>query len=531
MKIPRPIYRILALGSFSPVPEVGFSLTAVTVETPTLGDALTALNPRFWVPVPKEICPDGGLTLQPARIRDFSPDAIIQTTPYLRDLATADELIAARHPRLTPAEIAAQIRSTWPDLPLDLSPAGPRPPAARSADAVADILAMVAVPEGQTPPGGNGGGPQSWREQIGGLLTANMECIFGNREFRTWEAAWRGVECLVRQGGIRPGGPVSLTIIPVSPPTLDVAWANLRGELAADLPDLIIIDCPLDNTPRGMATLNGIGNGAAGLLTPTATWITPEFFHLSTWRELQRLAYLKHHLEDAAYAKWRQLRKEAAGDWLVVTCNRFLTRPPYGKDNPPRTVTFSEAEPLWISPVWALGALAAQSVNHFGWPTRLTDYMQIRLTDLALAGPQQESSLSDRAVTETIFSEERLRQFGEIGMTTLTGAADRDAACLPRAAVASGASLPARMFFSRIIGFLIRMRNVYDREGGGEDPAAYVSAALTAFFAATGKEPPGDLRVETVAAAEEDRQDLSITFTPPASVSPDTRCLAFTFTW
>jgi type VI secretion system protein ImpC len=526
-----PPYTILALGPFCPVPETGFSAPIISVETKTLQEAFGQLSPRLWIPAPGDICPSGGLTLQPSSLRDLTPDGLIRTTPYLKDLSDAGEFIAkGQSSGADPADIAARVRATWPHLPLDLSiPAASAQPAVRQESAIDDILAMVAMPGGDAQVRSrSAGGPADWKRQLDDLVVANIVCIFTNEDFRTFEASWRGVECLGRRGGIgEAGSRVALKIVPVSAATLSGTLDYLAVELATDTPDLILIDLCQDNSPGGIEGLGKIAAFAATLLTPTAAWINPGFFHLDNWRELHHLPYLKNHLDDAIYAKWRKLREEPSGQWLALTCNRFLTRPAYGEDNRPRAVVFSETEPLWISPVWALGTLAARSVGRFGWPTRLTDYLAVNLKDLAVSLQGDDTG----AATETIFPDDRIRQFVEIGITPLAGVPGQDTAFIPKAAVASGASLLSQMFFSRIIGFLIRLREEYEEIGEEAEPARYVTAALTAFFEATGLEPPDDLWITAGPGEEESTLPLEIAFTPPQAVSPDSRKLTFTFSW
>ena len=540
MKTIPPPYTILALGPFSTIPETGFSVNIIPVETTTLQEAFGQLSPRLWIPAPADICPPGGLTLQPSVIRDLTPDGLIRTTPYLKDLCDAGEFVAkGQTSGATPADIAAQVKSAWPHLPLDLSlstVSAHAQQATRQDSAIDDILSMVAMPGGadQEGPGPkSAGGPGDWKKQIDNLLSANIACIFNNEEFRSFEAAWRGVECLVRQGGVKEGGKIVLKIIPASAVTLTTALEYLASELAEDTPDLILIDLPLDNTPGGVETMEKIAAFAADLLIPTATWITPAFFHLDNWRELHRLSYLKNHIDNAVYAKWRKLREQQSGQWLTLTCNRFLTRALYGENNRPRLVAFTETEPLWISPVWALGTLAAQSVNQFGWPSRLTDYMRVRMKDLAVSLQEDETA----AATETIFPDDRIRQFVEIGITPLAGAPGQDTAFMPKASVASGESLLSQMFFSRIIGFLIRLRNAYEESDKETEPVSFVTEALMAFFDATGQEPPDDLSVTVGPYPEGHKQEdeallpMDIAFIPPRAVSPDSRKMAFTFSW
>jgi len=78
---------------------------------------------------------------------------------------------------------------------------------------------------------------------------------------------------------------------------------------------------------------------------------------------------------------------------------------------------------------------------------------------------------------------------------------------------------------------LIRLRDTWEDSGGETDPAGFVAAGLASLFTATGQETPADMRVNAVPREEGAAPALEITFTPPAGISPETRRLAFTFTW
>ena len=88
------------------------------------------------------------------------------------------------------------------------------------------------------------------------------------------ESVWQGIEYLLRQG--MGNGEMSLEIIPVSQDTLD----DLMTHLIEHLPSLILVDLPLDNSPRSLGLLEKIALFSETLLVPTLCWITPQFFYL-----------------------------------------------------------------------------------------------------------------------------------------------------------------------------------------------------------------------------------------------------------
>jgi predicted component of type VI protein secretion system len=129
-----------------------------------------------------------------------------------------------------------------------------------------------------------------------------------------------------------------------------------------------------DNSPASVELLEAVSAFADTVLAPTVVSVGSHFLDLGRVERIDRLAYLAHHIEDnPVYAKWNRLRSLPEANWLVAACNGFLARPRYAGQSAARDVLFEEASPLWISPVWAVGTLAAQSAVRIGWPTRLSD--------------------------------------------------------------------------------------------------------------------------------------------------------------
>ncbi|MEW6261638.1 MAG: type VI secretion system contractile sheath large subunit [Thermodesulfobacteriota bacterium] len=520
-------YSILVLAPFAPVPETGPQGGLIPADLSSLDEAAAAVNPRFYIPAPLEACPAGGVAIEIKSLKDFKPDRLVSNTAYLKTVREAGRYVAeALAGGAAPRKISERLRSDWPGLPAGLTspPAGSRT-GKRAPSQVDDILTLVAQPEG----GGKTPGPQTkdWPARFDDLLADLLRAIFGQPEFRAAEAAWRGLEVLVSQGQIKEGQGFKLNLATVSLDSLEETLNRLKDDFSALPPHLGLIDLPGDSSPRGLELLEKTANWAEELLTPTACWLGPAFFHLKDWSELKRVPYLKHYLEDAAFAKWRKLADRSAADWLCLTLNRFLGRLPYGRDNRPKGVYFEEEEPLWLSPVWALGALAAQSVNGFGWPSRLTDYNRVSLTNLPLAGAGGEGP----AATEMLLSEDRLFEFIEVGLSPLFGPLRKDVAFLPKEATLARGSFKGQLFVARLFGFLFWCRENLAVPAGTVELAGQVKAALARFWEGTGHQPPDDLEVTPGGAGPEGPVHLKIGLTPPRSVWPGASRLEFTFNW
>ena len=525
MKIPDTPFTILALGPFALTTGAARSLPAAT-----LNDALAALTPEIWVPLAKELCPAGGVLIKPRRMKDFTPDGMVETVPHLKDLADCLTLIDEAPGRgLSHQETGGLLRERLPGISIDFSYQAPDTPKKGAGNAVDDILSMVAMPEKgaahASPAEGNG--PRAWRKEIDSLLSATIEAIFADEPFRAFEGAWRGMETIMKQGPAGEGKDTRLTFAPVTHDTLPATLDLLQETLAGSPPNLVIIDLPFDNSPASVESMEKVALFADTLLAPTALWLTPRFLNLDEWEGLGRLSFLATYTDNAAYAKWKNLRSLPEARWLGALCNRFLARSPYGEENKPRTVSFTERFLPWVSPVYALAALAARSTAAFGSASRLTDSTHIMLEDCGLQslGPDM------RVSTEAMITTDRMRQFADIGVTPLMGTAMRDVVHMPSAVTVSGDSLPFQIFFSSLVGFLAALREWPEFSAKGDDPAEGVQEALALYLGKAGHGVPPDLEVTSGEPGSDGSCPLFIAFTPSHDILRGTGRLTFTYAW
>ncbi|MDI6755422.1 MAG: type VI secretion system contractile sheath large subunit, partial [Thermodesulfobacteriota bacterium] len=303
------------------------------------------------------------------------------------------------------------------------------------------------------------------------------------------ESVWRGLKLLMKQG--RRDGEIELRIVPVSLNTLEETLDHLWPGLIQDLPSLIILDLPFDNSPRSLELLEKIALFAETLLVPAVCWITPKFFYLDTWPDLPKLPFLPHYLEEPVFAKWRHLKESSSARWMALTCNRFLVRFPYGTDNKPGLIQFEEAEKLWISPVWAVGSLIVQSFARNGWPTRFTDWQNIKLENLALSQGEGNKHLS----TEALFADDRIEQFIKGGFIPLIAPPNKDNAFLPVETTVAGSPLSHQLFLARITQFLFWCKDNWEQDLEPNILEKRLKEAFSLFWERTGHQRPQVLEI------------------------------------
>jgi len=461
-------YKVFVLAPFTPVEKETFTPRFEKVDRFSLDRVMEAINPVFRVPVP-----GGGIDLSISGMKDFRP-----------------RHMAKKHPKLSdPAEKTAREAS--------------KPAAGDTNDRVDDILSMVEAPSGKERSGtvSEPAGDQDF-----------LPAIFSDPDFRKAESAWRGLQLLLEQGDVRGDGPVDVRICPVSGESLAHVLDGLAKLGSEQFPNLVLIDLPFGNTRSMIDSLEKTAEFSDNMMTPVCFRLDPGFFSIDGWNRLGKIAYLKHHLEEDAYIKWNKIKAHPGAGGLIAACNGFVSRTRHDFEN----------KPLFSSPVWALGTLCAQSVNFTGWPMAFTRYTDIRLENLPVETVDDTISCS----VEALFSEDRILQFIETGITPLVGAKNRDTAFMPRQTALSGEPVLFGMFFNRVLGTLIR------EEGGGskaEKAAEKIASALAGLFVHTGHPVPLDMSVTFHGESEDKMPVYLVSFTPPDSLLKNSDKIEFSF--
>jgi hypothetical protein len=486
-----PRFNLLALGPFDGADTRGDSPVwdrpPIRVDRVGLDDAMAAMNIRWWLPLETSCCPAGGLEFHMDHLKGLHPDGLLKCHPYLVQLDQARGFLdQCRKDGWTAARIRAGLHR-WPDLPAVEIAERPSPSAAApSSDTIDNLLSMVAMPDQQASPLPDHAAASNPFDAIIRQVLANL---FAHPPFRRLEAAWRGLRLLLQQGAVEDS--IRVTIAPIHPETLDAVLEALSVHLVDDLPNFILMDLAFDNSPLAAERLAGAARWASSFMAPLAAWVPPAFFHIDTWDDLATRPYLPHHLEEPAYAKFRALQQADDGRWICLTSHRFLIRYPYGPDNRTRKIDFSESDPLWIPPVWALGTLVARAAADTGRPARFTDQARFRVQDLAL---HQEKTAQPVPV-EHLPDRDRLDQMIRAGITPLTTERGGDTAFFPQAITLAGTSLAFQLFTSHVTRFVLWCKDNLPAEN---DPSALATQLRLAFQVFSEQSTPNGLESFTI---------------------------------
>lgn len=522
MQIPLMPFKILALAPFRLNDDTPWAQPPIPIKDKDLDAAVDTLGISGYFPVPADLCPAGGLDIRFSKIKDFHPDGLIQNNAFLKHLLEAKSYFADPKTRaLSPSEKQQGLKQ-WPDLPLIRIKSEKETSAPRSTSSVDSILNMVALPNERP-----GLSPKLEAEtaQIDYILQQVLDHIFSHEKFRASEAAWQGLKLLRQHGaGDKDSG---LDIVPVTMHNLEETLENLTANLINDLPSLILIDLPFDNSPFCIGLLEEIARLAETLMVPAMVWITPRFMQIASWNDLNKLPFLPNYLEEPVFAKWRGLKDQSAANWLTVTCNQFLTRYPYGTENMPRKFQFREHLRPWTGPVWAVSSLIVQSFTKTGWPTRFADWQEIRIEDLAV----HTKSTAKPIPIEVSFTEDRIDQFRRAGIIPLAALSNKDVAFTPIETTIAGAALSYQLFVSRITQFILWCRDHLREDLAGSELEAEIRRAFALFWESSGHAGPESMAISAGHPRPDHRIPLRIDVQPSRKILPSGEKIQLEFFW
>lgn len=342
-----------------------------------------------------------------ASLEDFHPDRLVQ------HIAPLAKLCDQRRNLLAPATAAAAERELQ-----DLLSAPPQPPtAAAKAEAPAseseaatlarllggapakptpaprsgvlgavDSLLRTAVGPSVAP--GASAGQAALLSVLDLELGRQLRSVLHHPRFQALEAAWRGVDLLVRNFGAEEN--LKVFIFDVSKEELQ---ADLKAQATLDGSDLWkalrrhhedlrwAVWCGLyafEDSVADLETLGGLAKMAARLSAPFLAEASPHLAGCDSFEVHPDPDEWKRRIAPEIQAEWRALRELSEASYLGLVLPRFLLRQPYGKDSDPiEAFPFQELEPdsphdsyLWGNPAVVCAHLLACAFQDEGWAMR-----------------------------------------------------------------------------------------------------------------------------------------------------------------
>ena len=485
-------------------------------------DALfLTLYPSVFVDLPTSLCPAGGLEVRFSGRKDLTPDGLIVSQPFLSTLMEAERFIDDAAKRNLPADEVKQGLKRWPDLPvIYYSGKSAKPKIVRpQSEALDSLLSMVSLPDAG---GQKAGSSQEGYKAIAEQILAH---IFNDSSFIKMEAAWQGLQLLAKE--CSADSELKLAIVPVWQDTFEDTLDAMLPYLVRNPPALLLVDLPFGGSLRSVNGLAKLADFGQLLLVPSLAWITPEFFQVGSWDEFDHLSFLPHHMEQQSFAKWKNVQQSQASRWLCLTCNRFLNRYPYGPDNTPRHIKFSETGRPWLAPVWAAARLLCQRVNRSKWPTGTSAWQTNKLEGLGLDMTDPVHPLP----VEKLFTEPRLEQLERCGIVALASRRGSDSVFLAsNTMLSSDISLDYQSLICLVTRFTLWCKDNFAEDIKGEELTAALEAAWKGFLdhQQTRHE---DMRINVNITDSAEQTTVRLEWLPSRRILPTGRELVLEFSW
>jgi hypothetical protein len=273
-----------------------------------------------------------------------------------------------------------------------------------------------------------------------------LDAVLHAPAFQKLEAAWRGLDFLATRGEAGSGRltVLHLDVLAVAPgenwlPRFRTHVFDPDYEGTSDVPvTAVLVDQEFDHQQASLEFLFELGELAQALQAPVYGSVGATFFGLKNLAHLPALPDLATRTSGGPYAGWMALQKETVARWIGLTCNRLLTRAPYGEGEAGDVFyreTVDPAHPEWLpwaNAVWPLGVSLAGSYGEHGH-CAAADGLQGTggHHNLPVRELVQGMNKTVRVATEVVLPDEKSWDLCRAGLTPLLGIANGDIAYFP----------------------------------------------------------------------------------------------------
>lgn len=453
---PLRILVLADLGGSARPPLAQRKLLAVDIDS---FDALfTRIQPALSLDLDGQV-----VTCRFTSLDDFHPDQLLARLPIF------EALRRARADLQDPSQLARVAAS------LGLAPVAAAVPAAAAAEeAGADVQRLLGRPLSAPAPAPTAAGPQSvlqaWlrermaphvlpdlsheqgslRAAVDSTLTALMRSLLQHPQFQALEAAWRGIDRLVRE--LELGETLQLQVLDISRTEIEADITAHQADLSASALHRLLSERPSPDSPglglwaldqafgpgpADVQTLAALGALAARAGAPVLAGARPAVIGSPSLQDVaEPTSWLPATAPELAH--WTALRTSPMAPWIGLVLPRVLMRLPYGAATDAISGFDFEEMPtprahesyLWGAGSLALALLAGRAFLQDGWALNLDTART--LEDLPSHVVGEDGQRLQQPCAEVLISEQAAQAIAGRGPMPLLSWRDRPAASLLR---------------------------------------------------------------------------------------------------
>lgn len=279
--------------------------------------------------------------------------------------------------------------------------------------------------------------------QIDELMSVQLNEIIHAPEFQKLEAAWRGLEYLVKN--TETSTSLKLRLLNATRQELQ---KDLERAVEFDQSDLfkkiyeeeygvfgghpfsvLIGDFEFGRHPQDIAFLEKISNVAAAAHAPFITAASPRLFDMDSFTELSNPRDLAKIFESTELIKWRSFRSTEDSRYVVLTLPHILLRYPYGPETIPVEEFMYEEDVdgtehdkyLWGNAAYALARCLTQAYSLYGWCGAIRGVEGGGLVEglPTHTFKTEEGDIALKCPTEVVITDRREKELDDLGFISL----------------------------------------------------------------------------------------------------------------
>lgn len=280
------------------------------------------------------------------------------------------------------------------------------------------------------------------------LINEQLKTILHHPRLNQLEAAWRGLEILLKAGEDSKKIKVRMLDITWREVTRDIeralefdqsqlfnkVYSEEFGSPGGEPYGVLIANYEVQHRPSAghpyddTATLLTLAQIAAASFSPMILGASPGFFGLDSFERLNATLNYDKIFQQHEYIKWRAYRDTEDSRFLALTLPRILMREPRRRENTSYHGLQLDADTdnyLWGNACFAMGAVLIREFNNVGWFSHIRGAPRDQMgggivTDLPISyfhsdGPQ----VALRPVTDVVITDQMEKEMGEHGFIPL----------------------------------------------------------------------------------------------------------------
>jgi type VI secretion system protein ImpC len=273
-------------------------------------------------------------------------------------------------------------------------------------------------------------------------LSAQVDQILHNEEFKTLESAWRSLKFIVDRTDFRQN--IKIEMMNVSKDDLltdfedspEIVKSGLYkhiytaeyGQFGGQPVGAVVCNYAFGPGSQDVKLAQHCASVGAMAHAPIIAGAAPEMFGVDNFEEIPNLKDMESIFEGPKYAKWKSFRESEDSRYFALAMPRFMLRTPYGPETTPvKAFNYEESSEgktdnyLWGNASFALASRLTDSFAKYRWcPNIIGPQSGGAVEELPVHTFEAMGQLQSKIPTEVLISDRKEYELAEQGFIALT---------------------------------------------------------------------------------------------------------------